>query len=64
MEHVLASLLKEIKVYLDDIAAFSDNWESHLVLLEKLLTLSQEKGFAVNPPKCEWVIQETDFLGH
>ena len=40
MEQVLASLLEEIEVYLDDIAAFSDDWESHLVLLEKLLMLN------------------------
>ena len=64
MERVLASPFEEIKVCLDDIAAFSDNWESHLVLLEKLLTLLQEKGFTVDPAKCEWGIQETDFLRH
>ena len=64
MEGVLASLLEEIKVYLDDIATFSDDWESHLVLLEKLLTLLQGKGFTVNPANCEWGIQETDFLRH
>ena len=36
-------------MYLDDIAAFWDDWESHLVFLEKLLTLLQENGFTVNP---------------
>ena len=51
MERALASLLKEIEVYLDDIAAFSDNWESHLVLLEKLLTLLQEKRVYCQPCK-------------
>ena len=63
MEHVLA-LIKEIEVCLDDVTAFLDNWESHLVLLEKLLTLMQEKCFWVNPAKCTWGIQETNFLGH
>ena len=64
MEGVLASLLKEIEVYLDDVAVFLDDWESHLVLLEKFFTLLQEKGFTVNPAKCEWGIQETNFCGH
>ena len=58
MERVLAPLLKELEVCFDDIAAFSDDWDSHLVLFEKSLTTPQEKGFTVNPAKCEWGIQE------
>ena len=64
MERVLAEVLDEIEVYLDDIAMFSEDWDSHLQLLDKVLTILQDKGFAVNPLKCEWAIQETDFLGH
>jgi hypothetical protein len=64
MERVLSDLLDKLEVYLDDIAAFSNSWEDHLVLLDKLFTVLQDKGFAVNPLKCEWGIQETDFLGH
>ena len=63
MERVLGHL-EELEIYLDDLAAFSDTWEDHLILLDKVLTILQEKGFAVNPLKCEWGIQETDFLGH
>ena len=62
MECVPASLIEEIEVCLDNIAAFLDEWESHLVLLEKLLTLLQEKGFSINPAKCKLGIQEANFL--
>ena len=64
MEKVLESLLDEIEIYLDDCAGFSDSWEAHCVLLRKLLTLLQDAGFAVNPLKCEWGVQETEFLGY
>ena len=64
MECVLAPLLEELEVCLDGIAAFSDDWDSHLVLLEKTLTILQGKCFTINPAKCEWGVQETDFIGH
>jgi Reverse transcriptase (RNA-dependent DNA polymerase) len=64
MERVLPSIMEEIECYIDDITAFSDDWESHKTLLNKLLTKLQNTGFTVNPLKCEWAVQETDFLGH
>ena len=63
MEQVLRHL-EDLEIYLNDLAAFSDSWEAHLLLLDKILSILQEKGFAGNPLKCEWGIQETDFLGH
>ena len=56
------SLMEDVEANLDNVAAFSDDWNSHLNLLEKLLALLQEKGFLVNPAKCEWGIQETSFV--
>jgi hypothetical protein len=29
MERILSSILEEIECYINDIAAFSDDWESH-----------------------------------
>ena len=63
MEQVLSNL-EDTEVYLDDIAAFSSDCDSHISLLEKILQHLQDNGFSVNPLKFELSIQETDFLGH
>ena len=52
MENVLESLLDDIECYIDDILAISNSWESHCVVLRKLLTKLQDAGFMVNPLKC------------
>jgi hypothetical protein len=50
------------EVYLDDIGAFSPSWEHHIELLHTILTKLQDNGFKVNPLKCDWAVQETDWL--
>jgi Reverse transcriptase (RNA-dependent DNA polymerase) len=64
MERVLSFIMEEIEYYINDIAAFSDGWESHKTLFYKLLTKLQNAAFTVNPLKCKWAVQETNFLGH
>ena len=51
-------------MYIDDIGVFSLDWTSHVSVIDKVLTILQESGFTVNPTKCEWDIQETNFLGY
>ncbi len=63
MEKVLAGI-DDIEIYLDDIAVFSKTYEQHLSTLSAVFARLEESGFAVNPLKCEWAVQETDFLGH
>ena len=64
MEEVLADFRDHVEVYIDDIGVFSDSWEEHVEILNKVLQRLQDKNFSITPHKCEWAMQETDFLGH
>ncbi len=63
MENIFRNI-DDAEVCIDDIAAFSPNWEHHLKLLCTILTKLQENGFTVNPLKCDWAVKETDLLGY
>ena len=63
MECILHSI-DDIEIYIDDIACFSNDFDSHMAMLDQVFAHLQDHGFATNPLKCEWAIQETDFLGH
>jgi hypothetical protein len=63
MENIFCDV-EDAKVYIDDIGAFSNTWDHHINLLRIILTKLQGNGFIVNPLKCDWAIQETDWLGY
>jgi len=63
MENIFRDV-EDAEVYLDDIGAFSPSWEYHIELLRTILTKLQDNGFMVNPLKCDWAVQETDWLGY
>ena len=63
MEEVLSDIANS-DVYIDDIGCFDTSWETHLATLEAVLTRLQDNNFIINPLKCEWAVQETDWLGY
>ena len=56
--------IKDVEKYIDDIAIFSNSWEEHLHTLDLVFERLEKNGFSINTRKCEWGVQETDFLGY
>jgi hypothetical protein len=57
-------VIQECDVYIDNVGALNDTWAQHLKTLEKIMARLQDNNFTINPLKCEWAVQETDWLGH
>ena len=64
MENLLHEFLEWVICYFNDIALFSDSWEEHIDLINKVRTIIKKAGFKVNPNKCDWAKQEVEFLGY
>jgi hypothetical protein len=63
MENVLSDI-KDADIYIDDVGAFSNDWDHHVNLIATILWRSRENGFTINPLKCEWAVKETDWLDY
>ena len=73
IEEIFQDLLQDhIECFIDDIGMFTpvnqselkSDWLCHLELIDIALKRLEDNGFTVNPQKCAWAVQETEFIGH
>ncbi|GBN49957.1 Transposon Ty3-I Gag-Pol polyprotein [Araneus ventricosus] len=64
MNSALSEYREFCKAYLDDIAIFSCDWETHLKHLDVVLSKLTELKFTVNVKKCVFAKTQLKYLGH
>ncbi|KAK2427510.1 hypothetical protein QL285_026084 [Trifolium repens] len=65
MNRIFNSFLdKFVVVFIDDILVYSKNEEEHLEHLRLVLQVLREKRLYANPSKCDFWLEEVNFLGH
>ncbi|GFU88066.1 retrovirus-related Pol polyprotein from transposon 297 [Trichonephila clavipes] len=64
MAELLNGLESFVVPYLDDIAIFSDTWESHIKHMETVLQRIKRAKLTIKPSKCKFAQQNVKFLGH
>ncbi len=56
MENLLSDI-EDADVYIDEVGAFSSDWDHHVKLVATILRWLRENGFTINPLKCEKAIK-------
>ncbi|GFV79477.1 retrovirus-related Pol polyprotein from transposon 297 [Trichonephila clavipes] len=64
MAELLNGLEDFVVPYLDDIAIFSDTWESPIKHMETVLQRIKRAKLTIKPSKCKFAQQNVKFLGH
>ena len=65
MQEVLAPLQGNlVLIYIDDILIMSRTYQEHLELVEKVLILLEKYGIKIKLKKCEFFVEQVNFLGH
>lgn len=64
MNQIFDDIGESVEVYIDDILTFDNCFETHLQTVAEILRRLEANGFTVNPSKCEWAVNEAEWMGY
>ena len=66
-QEIITKILNGLDIvsYIDDCGIWTDStFKQHMELVNKVLLQLVDAGMKCNPLKCDWAVEETDFLGY
>ncbi|KAG0435404.1 Retrovirus-related Pol polyprotein from transposon [Dictyocoela muelleri] len=63
MENLFKSI-ESVLIYLDDILIHTKDINTHYETLKRVLSIIRDNGISINFDKCNFLKNETKFLGH
>lgn len=64
MNHIFSDMLDVgLLAYMDDILVYGKTQEEHDAMVQEVLKCLRTNGLAITSKKCEWQVQEVEFLG-
>ena len=60
----LLSGMEHVDSYIDDLIIYTEDWDSHLQVLEELLSRLEKANLSARPTKCLFGTESIEFLGH
>jgi len=64
IQHVLYPIRKFTASFVDDISAYSNEFDHHLADLEEFLRVIKDSGFTLNLKKCKFAQSHVKYVGH
>ena len=61
---MLISELENVDSYIDDLIVYTEDWDTHIRVLDELMNRLQQANLTARPTKCVFGAKSVEFLGH
>ena len=63
-QRMLISDLENVDSYIDDLIVFTEDWDTHIRVLDELMNRLQQANLIARPTKCVFAAKSVEFFGH
>ena len=61
---MLISNIENVDSYIDDLIVYTEDWDTHIRVLDELINRLQQANLTARPTKCVFGAKSVEFLGH